>query len=69
MKLYHFTVLVDSKEIPVVVAAESDEQAFKRAEIEVEKSFLKFPDIKEVVLLERKKVTNSGTAFVITEKL
>ncbi len=65
MKLYHFTVLVDNKELPVIVAAENDEQAFKRAEIEVEKSFLKFPEIKEVVLLERKKITSGGTAFVI----
>lgn len=65
MKLYHFTVAVDNEEIPVIVAADSDEQAFKRAEIEVEKSFLKFPKIKEVVLLERKKITSSGTAFVV----
>lgn len=65
MNLYHFTVLVDNNEVPVIVAAENDEQAFKRAEIEVEKSFLKFPLIKEIVLLERKKITNSGTAFVI----
>lgn len=65
MNLYYFKVITDQEEITVVVVAESDDQAFKRAEIEVEASFLKLPNIKEIVLLERKKVTNRGTAFVV----
>lgn len=65
MNLYYFKVLIDQEEITVIVVAESDDQAFKRAEIEVEASFLKLPEIKEIVLLERKKVTNKGTAFVV----
>lgn len=65
MNLYYFKVLTDQEEITVVVVAESDDQAFKRAEIEVEASFLKLPKIKEIVLQERKKVTNRGTAFVV----
>lgn len=65
MNLYHFKVLIGQEEITVIVVAESDDQAFKRAEIEVEASFLKLPEIKEIVLLERKKVTNKGTAFVV----
>lgn len=65
MNLYHFTVVVDNKDIPVIVAAENDEQAFKRAEVEVEKNFLKFPEIKEIVMIERKKITSNGTAFVV----
>ncbi|RXJ04082.1 DUF3906 family protein [Anaerobacillus alkaliphilus] len=66
MNLYHFKVLItEFNEITVVVAAENDEQAFKRAEIEVEASFLKLPEIKEIVLTERKKISNKGTAFVV----
>jgi hypothetical protein len=65
MNLYHFKVLINSDEVTVIVVAENDEQAFKRAEIEVEASFLKLPDIKEIVLLERKKVASKGTAFVV----
>ncbi len=66
MNLYHFKVLLsEQNEITVVVAAENDEEAFKRAEIEVEASFLKLPEIKEIVLTERKKISNKGTAFVV----
>ncbi|MFN7250118.1 MAG: DUF3906 family protein [Anaerobacillus sp.] len=65
MNLYHFKVLINSDEVTVIVVAENDKQAFKRAEIEVEASFLKLPDIKEIVLLERKKVASKGTAFVV----
>jgi hypothetical protein len=65
MNLYHFKVLINGDEVTVIVVAENDEQAFKRAEIEVEASFLKLPDIKEIVLLERKKVASKGTAFVV----
>lgn len=65
MNLYHFTVGVDNKEITVIVAAEDDEQAFSRAEKEVEGHFLKLPVIKEIVLLERKKISNKGTSFVV----
>jgi hypothetical protein len=65
MNLYHFNVFIESVDITVIVVAENDEQAFKRAELEVEASFLKLPEIKEIVLLERKKVTNRGVGFVV----
>lgn len=67
MNLYHFKVFVDSGEITVIVAAENDEQAFIRAELEVEANYLKLPVIKEIVLHERKKITSKGTAFVVKE--
>lgn len=66
MSLYHFKVLVNEQELTVIVAAENDQQAFKRAEIEVEQSFLKLPEIKEIVLVERKKITSKGTAFLVS---
>ncbi|MCD8500699.1 MAG: DUF3906 family protein [Bacillaceae bacterium] len=69
MNLYNFTVTLNTdKSYPVVVCAESDEQAFLLAEIEMEKEFLKLPVIKEIVLTERKKVLQKGVAFVITEE-
>lgn len=66
MNLFHFKVVVNGQELTVIVAAETDQQAFKRAEIEIEKNFLKLPEIKEIVLVERKKITSIGTAFVVT---
>lgn len=67
MNLYNFTVTLSSdKRYPVVVCAESDEKAFTLVEIEIEKEFLKLPEIKEIVLTERKKVTPKGVAFVMT---
>lgn len=66
MDLYHFKVLVNKQELTVVVAAENDQKAFNLAETQIEQNFLKFPKIKEIVLLERKKITSSGTAFVVS---
>lgn len=65
MNLYHFHVVIDKGELTVIVAAENDEDAFKKAELEVESSYLKLPNIKEIVLHERKKITSKGTAFVV----
>lgn len=65
MHLYHFKVNIVTEEITVIVAAESNELAFRAVEIEVEKSYLKLPDINEIVLVERKKIATKGTAFVL----
>ncbi|MDA1907286.1 DUF3906 family protein [Bacillus pacificus] len=66
MDLYRFeAVLVDSI-VPIVVVAESEEQAFKMAEIELEKHFLPLPEVKEIALFEKKKIRKSA-AFVIHE--
>ncbi|MBH0347760.1 DUF3906 family protein [Bacillus pacificus] len=66
MDLYRFeAVLVDSI-VPIVVVAESEEQAFKMVEIELEKHFLPLPEVKEIALFEKKKIRKSA-AFVIHE--
>ncbi|MGE0994866.1 DUF3906 family protein, partial [Bacillus sp. GMa5/2] len=64
MDLYRFEAVLVSDIVPIVVVAQSEEQAFKLAEIELEKHFLPLPEVKEISLFEKKKI-RKGAAFVI----
>jgi hypothetical protein len=64
MDLYRFEVVTKNEVIPVIIAAESEEKAFRAVEVELEKYFLKLPDIEEITLYEKKKIRNSA-GFVI----
>ncbi|AAS40477.1 DUF3906 family protein [Bacillus tropicus] len=66
MDLYRFEAVLVNSIVPIVVVAESEEQAFKMAEIELEKHFLPLPEVKEIALFEKKKIRKSA-AFVIHE--
>ena len=66
MDLYRFEAVLENSIVPIVVVAESEEKAFKMAEIELEKHFLPLPEVKEIALFEKKKIRNSA-AFVIHE--
>lgn len=56
MDLYRFEAVLENSIVPivVVVVAESEEKAFKMAEIELEKHFLPLPEVKEIALFEKK---------------
>ncbi|HHT7154495.1 hypothetical protein BK718_14465 [Bacillus thuringiensis serovar andalousiensis] len=66
MDLYRFEAVLVSDIVPIVVVAQGEEQAFKLAEIELEKHFLPLPEVKEISLFEKKKI-RKGAAFVIHE--
>ncbi|KIV76604.1 DUF3906 family protein [Bacillus mycoides] len=66
MDLYRFEAVLVNSVVPIVVVAQSEEQAFKLAEIELEKHFLPLPEVKEISLFEKKKI-RKGAAFVIHE--
>ena len=66
MDLYRFEAVLENRIVPIVVVAESEEKAFKMAEIELEKHFLPLPEVKEIALFEKKKIRKSA-AFVIHE--
>lgn len=55
MDLYRFEAVLVNSIVPIVVVAESEEQAFKMAEIELEKHFLPLPEVKEIALFEKRK--------------
>lgn len=67
MDLYRFEAVLAHKVIPVVVVAQSEEQAFRLVEVELEKYFLPLPEVKEISLYEKKKIRKSA-AFVIDEQ-
>ncbi|WP_100372526.1 DUF3906 family protein [Bacillus sp. FJAT-45037] len=64
MQLYKFEVETTDTTVHVIVAANSEEDAFRCAEVEVEKQFLVLPEINEMTLLERKTV-KKAVGFVI----
>lgn len=66
MNLYRFEVSTPEFVTKVVVAAKDDEKAFDLVEIELEKYFLKKPDIIDITLYE-KRVIRNGTGFVLHE--
>ncbi|PFJ18864.1 hypothetical protein COD67_13430 [Bacillus cereus] len=66
MDLYRFEAVLVNTIVPIVVVAQSEEQAFKLAEVELEKHFLRLPEVKEISLFEKKKI-RKGAAFVIHE--
>ncbi|WP_226534926.1 DUF3906 family protein [Fictibacillus halophilus] len=67
MYLYRFEVSLKSEIISVVIAASTDEQAFQLVDVELEKYFLKQPDLEEISLYEKKKI-RSGNGFVLYER-
>jgi len=66
MDLYRFEAVLVNSIVPIVVVAQSEEQAFKLAEMELEKHFLPLPEVKGISLFEKKKI-RKGAAFVIHE--
>jgi hypothetical protein len=67
MYLYRFEVTSNSEVIDVVIAASKDEQAFQLVDTELEKYFLKKPEIEDISLYEKKKI-RSGNGFVLYER-
>jgi len=64
MNIYRFEVTTKNDVIHVIIAAKDDEQAFHLVEIELEKHFLKIPDIVDISLFEKKKI-GRGNGFVV----
>lgn len=68
MYLYRLEVECDLGKLVVITAAEDEEKAFQAVDEHVERHFLAMPDIREVSLLEKKRIS-PGAAYVIeTEK-
>lgn len=64
MTLYRFEAIVEGKEVALVIAAQSEEEAFRFADIELEKHFLKVPQVDDLSMNELKKIRN-GVSYVI----
>lgn len=66
MNLYRFEVTIKEKPIHVIIVADSDEQAFELVDIELEKHYLKMPEVDDISLYEKRKIKN-GAGFVLSE--
>ena len=62
MDLYRFEAVLVSSIVPIVVVAESEEQAFKMAEIELE-NILPLPEVKEIALFEKRRFEKRGLCY------
>ncbi|BCB03807.1 DUF3906 family protein [Bacillus sp. KH172YL63] len=68
MNLYRFEVTTPQFVTVVVVAAQSDEAAFDLAEVELEKYFLKKPEVVDISLYEKRRISGNGAGFVLHEQ-
>ncbi|MGE7765677.1 DUF3906 family protein [Peribacillus sp. NPDC096540] len=66
MNLYRFEVTIKEELIHVIIAADSDEKAFQLVDIELEKRFLKMPEVDDISLYEKRKI-NNGAGYVLSE--
>jgi hypothetical protein len=66
MNLYRFEVTIKEKLIHVIIVADSDEKAFDLVDIELEKHYLKMPEVDDISLYEKRKIKN-GAGFVLSE--
>lgn len=64
MYLYRLEVSVQGTTFPVVVAAKDDETAFRLTDVELEKYFLRLPEVEDVTLYEKKRIHRGG-GFVL----
>ena len=62
MDLYRFEAVLVNSIVPIVVVAQSEEQAFKLAEIELER-FLPLPEVKEISLFEKEDSKRWGICY------
>ncbi|PJN89811.1 DUF3906 family protein [Bacillus sp. mrc49] len=66
MNLYRFEVTIAEVPTHVIIVADSDEKAFQLVDVELEKHFLKMPDVEDISLYEKKQLTN-GAGFILTK--
>lgn len=66
MNLYRFEITIKEKPIHVIIVADSDEKAFELVDIELEKHYLKMPEVDDISLYEKRKIKN-GAGFVLSE--
>lgn len=64
MKLYRLEAVADGTEVVLVIVANTEEEAFHFADIELEKHFLNVPQVEDLTMHELKSV-RSGAGYVI----
>jgi hypothetical protein len=65
MNLYRFEATIENKVVHVIVAAENEESAFNQVDIEIERNFVKIPEVTDVTLYE-KRVIKQAAGYVLS---
>lgn len=68
MNLYRFEVTIKEELIHVIIAADSDEKAFQLVDIELEKRFLKMPEVDDISLYEKEKLIMEQVTYYRNSK-
>jgi hypothetical protein len=68
MFLYKLEIELTDRKAAIIVLSESDEKAFAYAESHLTRHFIKTPDIKEMVIVEKKRV-EKGSGYVIDTEM
>ncbi|WP_088041709.1 DUF3906 family protein [Bacillus sp. EAC] len=69
MYLYRFEALIEDRTVPIVILASDDEKAFRLVDTELQKFYVKKPDVKELFMYEKKKISQSGGYVLDVEVL
>ncbi|KIL49652.1 DUF3906 family protein [Jeotgalibacillus soli] len=64
--LYRFDVSIGEKNVIAVIYADDDEGAFQHLDVELEKFYLKEPDVNEITLREKKRIVKKS-GFILDE--
>ena len=64
--LYRFDVNLGKKDVVAIISAENDEAAFLHLEVELEKVYLRLPDVQEITLREKKRLTKRA-GYILDE--
>ncbi|TGA99929.1 DUF3906 family protein [Sporolactobacillus shoreae] len=65
MELYRLIASTEEGEIPIVAAAESEAEAFRIADREIQHHYLKKPKITDIALIQRKSIGKNGAGYLI----
>ncbi|MDG5787835.1 DUF3906 family protein [Evansella sp. AB-P1] len=70
MTIFRFEAVINNdRTVDIIIAAEDEESAFKLAEMELERHYLKLPVIDELTLYEKRKISKGGGFVLERENL
>lgn len=68
MFLYKLEIVLADRKACLILLSESDEKAFSYAEGHLVRHFIKAPEVKEMVIVEKKRV-EKGSGYVIETEI
>ncbi|SDW96894.1 Protein of unknown function [Marininema mesophilum] len=60
MQLYRFEAVIEGEVIHIIIAAQDDNEAFRLVDVELEKHYLRMPEIEDLSLYEKRRIQKGG---------